>query len=341
MATRISFPSKTAYLQAVSVKAFVAHLASLIDGTGLRVAHEFGIRDRNVYDAYPYWVALENGERGIRITTLEEAFDRYWWAGESYAQNASKLASVQRAVRAAALLPAGQEEAQEAYLSALAEVLEWGAGGKRMKLYTANMEWAVSRAGNLATLLCAGVHEINSDTPDLDVFADPHGMRMNAGLTKFFALACDASIIYDGRVGAALGLLVRKFCEQHELETVPDELAFRWEPQTGKNPLKRDASSGALRFSRIRGRSRTWAAWNIRANWVLSAALDLARHMPGSQWCSGIDGLRRVEAALFTMGYQIPCRPAAGYRDSINSPSGEASRTRGSWNASEPCPDSA
>ena len=36
---------------------------------------------------------------------------------------------------------------------------------------------------------------------------------MNAGFVKIYSLLCDDCVIYDGRVGAALGLLTRQFCE--------------------------------------------------------------------------------------------------------------------------------
>jgi hypothetical protein len=40
---------------------------------------------------------------------------------------------------------------------------------------------------------------------------------------------------------------------------------------------------------------------NVHADWALSAALDAAR----ADWCSGPDGLRKLEAALFMLGYDL------------------------------------
>ena len=39
---------------------------------------------------------------------------------------------------------------------------------------------------------------------------------MNSGFTKIYSLYIDDFIIYDSRVGAALGFLVRCYCEEKE-----------------------------------------------------------------------------------------------------------------------------
>jgi hypothetical protein len=40
---------------------------------------------------------------------------------------------------------------------------------------------------------------------------------------------------------------------------------------------------------------------NIHANWILCAAISKA----GMIWCAGADGFRRVEGALFMLGYDL------------------------------------
>ncbi len=62
---------------------------------------------------------------------------------------------------------------------------------------------------------------------------------MNSGFTKIYSLCIDDFIIYDGRVGAALGLLVRKFCEDSKLEAVPVKL--RLHGVKGKKAFARKA----------------------------------------------------------------------------------------------------
>ena len=51
--------------------------------------------------------------------------------------------------------------------------------------------------------------------------------RMNAGFVKIYSLLCDDCVIYDGRVGAALGLLTRQFCEATSRTEVPLRAGIR------------------------------------------------------------------------------------------------------------------
>ena len=51
---------------------------------------------------------------------------------------------------------------------------------------------------------------------------------MNSGFTKIYSLIVQDFIIYDSRVGAALGLLIKCFCEDKQKEKIPEELRFAW-----------------------------------------------------------------------------------------------------------------
>ncbi|WP_426989912.1 hypothetical protein ACKI2N_015440 [Cupriavidus sp. 30B13] len=54
-----------------------------------------------------------------------------------------------------------------------------------------------------------------------------------------------------------------------------------------------------------------WAKANVRASWVLGAA----RLSSDALWCAGAQGLRKVEAALFMLGYGLPL--LRGNRESL------------------------
>lgn len=204
---------------------------------------------------------------------------------------------------------------QEASLAAVESILRWGAGGTRLGLYTRNMKWAESAAkeGRLVDMLRSGRNIIISGTPNVSAFGDVvSGPRMNAGFTKYYSVACKNVVIYDGRVGSALGLLVRKFCRGRELTKIPATLAFRWGAKYTRNGdkaavMQRDPSVSPYKFMQLRGGSsgsRIWAEQNIRANWILTEAIWKSEGR-GSEWCKKEDGLRRLEAALFTIGYSM------------------------------------
>lgn len=282
---------KSVYLNSSEVAEFIGFVARLLDGEPFR--HEFVIRDRKLPSEY-----LKRFGPIFQIDAVEQAADRYFWDSGDFLQNKSKLEAIERIVRNA-IASEGKGNALEATLNAVDCVLEWGAGGKRSALYKSNVDWAHSKGNDLIALLQSGRREMESAKPDVSIFRT--GPRMNAGFTKYYALACKDVVIYDGRVGAAMGLLARNFLEQRGLPTsVPTNLAFRWgRAKSGRN---RNPSSGALTFSEFNGSSFHWAHSNFMANWILTAAQKKA----STTWCKGQDGLRRIEASLFMIGYDLP-----------------------------------
>jgi hypothetical protein len=170
----------------------------------------------------------------------------------------------------------------------------------------------MNQGPSLIQVLRNGREALLSDAPDLSVFnrnPDPSTQwsKMNSGWTKYYSFALPAHVIYDSRVGAALCYLVRRYLEsreaEHRVDAVPESLAFRWAPGQGERNT-RDPSCGPYKFARLSGGpagSREWARVNIQANWILSAAVSRS----GAMWCSQPEGFRRVEGALFMLGYDL------------------------------------
>ena len=285
------------YLNTTIVKSFTFFLTNLMNGSKLN--HCIIIRDPKIPEND---IRKENSL--FFINSLETAFTGYWWNRGNFELNAQKLLEVQLDVRSA-LKCSSSNNVNEVAFDALRKVLNWGAGGTGQKLYQANEAWAKSYKSNLYQSLKIGCLAMTSCKPNLSVFnpnTETVYARMNAGLTKFYALACDNVVIYDGRVGAALGYLVKLFCKENLISEVPNELSFRWGAQSGKNPLNRNPSDAKLVFHKLPAGGPVWAENNIKANWILRSAIENSN----AKWCSGPDGLRRVEAALFVIGYSMP-----------------------------------
>ena len=281
--------NRNEYLGNEHVNGFIDWLVSAVNGD-IPVIHSFYIRDPRLPRDYIHG-------REFRVGSLEDAFLSYFWYKEDYNGNALKLADVQIAVRNSVT-----NQTLVSALNAIHEVLKWGAGGVGTRLYKDNMEWARQQGDGVVECLSRGRLTMDSDElSDLLIFSRANGPRMNAGYTKYYALACQNSIIYDGRVGAALGLLVRNYCIHHGLDRVPEELAFRWGAQSGKNPLNRNPSVGTLVFKKLYTDGRIWAEWNKKANWILQSAIGAAH----AEWINVPDGLRRLEASLFMLGYSM------------------------------------
>ncbi|RQR34829.1 hypothetical protein [Burkholderia sp. Bp9142] len=301
------------YLNDEHVRGFIAWLSHVISGTKSinftvgfatnqlppdfkqRFPHGYG--DRRPSSATPVYV--------VHARTLEDLFSMYWWKKEGFDINKARLDEVSAAI---AISMAGEEGEAARSLAehACQHVMEWGFGKDR-RAYKANMAWANRQGTALVSVLREGREALTCDCPNIDVFAMTGGPRMNAGWTKYYALAVTGHIIYDGRVGAALGFLVRRYIEtlpeSMQPERVPDRLGFLWGDGDGGGK-SRNPSAGRYQFGKLYGGhygSKAWARVNVQANWVLTEALLTAK----AHWCSGSDGLRRLEAALFMLGYDF------------------------------------
>ncbi|KXU87154.1 hypothetical protein CR51_36075 [Caballeronia megalochromosomata] len=316
--------NRSAYLHEPYVAGFVTFLSELITGA-VPLAVSVGFSKSQLYagftDRFPGDTKNRDGGGPVHIVfarTLKDLFAMYWWDGKDFDQTYTALEVARTAIRTAIEGEQGGHRLDLA-LQASHEVMKWGFGEDR-RAYRANMNWAKRQKEGLVQALRVGREALIGDNPSIEVFGNDvhqdrvaHGEmgapRMNAGWTKYFALALPGHIIYDGRVGAALGFLVRRYLErlpEHERPAgVPEALAFLWGDGVGGGKL-RDPSDGPYQFSKLYGGrygSKSWARVNVWANWVLAEARERAT----AAWCAGPHGLRALEAALFMLGYDL-CR---------------------------------
>ena len=285
--------NKKDYLNQEVVANFVSYLAKLINGTeALAFAYRFHSRHApaDFHDKF----RLTGGLTGT-AQTLEDLFERYWWDKQYYDANAKTLTDLQKTIRIA--LAKSTTELNEVR-SAVEGIIKWGLPHLAA---VQNMAWADTQGKHLPAFLLEGKKTLESENPNFGIFPR---VRMNAGYTKVFSLLCDGIIIYDGRVGAALCWLVRQFLKKSAHSgPVPQALAFRWAP--GRSPQNRNPAGDGFTFPRLT-RDESWARANVHASWIL----DAARLKSGADWCKGEEGLRKVEAAFFMLGYALPLESA-------------------------------
>ncbi len=125
----------------------------------------------------------------------------------------------------------------------------------------------------------------------------PSFIEVDSGTTKIYSLLDSSWAIYDGRVGAALGWLLRKW-SMEESQVVPLELRFAWGYAASRNPNERRKRE----FPCFSDAGVDRVALNARVNWLLQLILDTNEdshfnHLPRP--------LRALEAALFMIGYDV------------------------------------
>lgn len=278
----MNLTSKTEYLQLQPVRDFIGQLTSWMDGESFG-EHAFKVRDK---------ILPANYDRDFFANTLEQAFSRFYWNGNYFKENQVQLSSMRTRLRHALAT-----DDAAAVVAVIDDILLWGSGGKVIKLYTLNRDWARHNQHHLVSKIKQALDILQSDEPDVARFDGE--LRMNAGFTKVYALAADNVMIYDGRTGAAMGYLVRQFCESRRM-LLPEELCFPWAP--GASTMNRNPSTELLHFKQLANRSRFHAEWKIRAGWVVNAALAQS----SADWCQQPDALRKFESAMFMLGYEIP-----------------------------------
>ncbi len=189
-------------------------------------------------------------------------------------------------------------------------ILQWG--GVRNK--------NDKRIQQLGSQICNYLREVeqifSSDLLLREYYRD--SIIMNSGFTKIYSLYIEDFIIYDGRVGAALGVLVRKFCEAIKLNRVPPELLFAWgrgKEQTYKpgSVNRRNPSKGPYIFPELVNNPKRHTESNIKANWLLKAILENTQSN-----FNNLDQkmqLMALQSALFMIGYSVAESTGCGHGD--------------------------
>jgi hypothetical protein len=275
-----STPQSRSYIHSPEVQAFLDWLAPRW----------------HVPDRLTHCVVDRRSGKERHFSSLLDACQKYEWKGRDLSQTREILGPLSQRLRRA--VAQGNESATA---EACKAVLSWGG------VSPGNDTWVQDHRLDLATDLQRDRDRL-LEARDLDQLA-----RFNSGFSKIYSMLMDGLIIYDSRVGAALGDLVIRYAECKGLTQVPSALRFPWdspkEERSARNPKNRDPSRGGLRLTRIH-RDESRARWALRASWLLEA-LQVHPESTDSTLTalpkgSLDDRTRTLEAGLFMWGYDLP-----------------------------------
>ena len=193
------------------------------------------------------------------------------------------------------------------------KVLIWGGVG-RNKHIASHLRYSLTCEEDRRSYLNACANLLTSEMKELTGIGEisiggiAHPVQIDSGTTKIFSLIVPNFIIYDSRVGAALGILIAKWARVKNISEIPGALHFPW--GSGSKTTNRNAnellSSHKPVFPRMpRGSARL--GFNIKASWICeqlaaniaSLSTDKFSLMPTPK------RIRAIEAALFMLGYSI------------------------------------
>ena len=237
--------NRNEYLRDSSVEAFIDWLRPHVRGDCL-FQHKF---------------TMLKPHRDWSCNSIWEAYENYWWLipgrnRGSFEANQGELDRLAADVRRAR-----DGDNQDGFIEAACGILRWGGVMNKSNADTLrDLGRAALSAFSEASRLLDPSH---ADTSRLN------GVRyMNSGWTKVYSLMLDGFPIYDGRVGAAMGYLVQRYCVSARLCQVPTLLRFRWGVARGRQ--NRNPSTRSLRFPGLTAANpRTWAECNLGAAWIL------------------------------------------------------------------------
>jgi len=190
------------------------------------------------------------------------------------------------------------------------EIFKWG--GVARKQGDRSRCWVQKHldTGELCTKIDEAVAQLRPDSnQSLDSF-DGTSLLMNSALTKVYAAADSQKsiVIYDGRVGAALGLITRRMLEEQAIALVPEDLRFEWGPPSTRSAAQartRDPSHASLSFKQLPNTSQNKKADLRRAELsrVTNLLCQKVLRLLKSQ---GITSKPiEIEKALFMIGYDV------------------------------------
>jgi hypothetical protein len=237
-----------------------------------------------------WWQSLPDGT--WRASGLKGARQSYWWNG-NFEKNETELnANAQK------IQDAVRKSDNDLVASIAKEIMKWG-GVDNPHRQKSTFDWIKQNSRGISGKIQEAIDRIKDENDTLEAF-DGTNLKMNSTITKIVSLADPQQklIIYDGRVGSALGFFAACFAGGKELDPLFRFAVDKYLDNGRRNPSSNSISFPDL-FRRQKHKDREHARMVRTSSKVISRVADKCRVNP-----------REIEATLFMWGYDV-----AGNRD--------------------------
>ncbi len=235
--------------------------------------------------------------------SIYNAFENYNWrfsckipkqgiiTGSTFGESEEALKIIENGMRLSIL----NEDAEKLLIYSKA-VLEWGG------VLRSNYIKLEEMGKEIIPIFQNAIHKLNPEAVNTD--DDFSDIIMNSGFTKLYSLIIDNFIIYDSRVGAALGLLIKEYLTEMNIKEIPKVLNFafgnaRPNNTDSGNLNRRNPGNEIYRFPVLANNPRRHTINNIYANWLVK---ELSQK---SKFKDENNSIRKLESALFMIGYSV------------------------------------
>lgn len=235
----------------------------------------------------------------LNSNNLSELKDSYYWNGATYAENQKELTELSESLQDA--LKKGLNLRAKAVCI---DIFKWG--GVLPKNYSGQLSNgslvarsslakkidSETQAGSLCAWVLSSLETAKGG--NYEVF-NGRGFVSNSSMTKIHALADpeERFVIYDSRVSAALGFLVKDFLRSKNINSTPDQLKFGYTPpsQSGRIRDPRDQNYDFTRYLRY----DLHVKYNAIASRICQQASEKLNQVSS----------RDIEASLFMLGQDL------------------------------------
>lgn len=246
---------------------------------------------------------LNKKKKSWKCNSIYNAFENYQWdytctlpngkcvKGNTFMQNDLLLDEIQEGMKIAL-----EEEDVDNLMLFSKSLLKWGG------VFRSNYYKLEKMGDDIIPYFQSTCRKLNPCIVDTNDYMDD--IKMNSGFTKIYSMLIKDFAIYDSRVGAALGLLVREFLQDKNIEFIPEVLNFSYgnsRPTKSDNGLinKRNPSSNKYKFTQLSNNSKKHIKNNIYANWLFSEIVE------NSKFKYEKKAIRALESSLFMIGYKV------------------------------------
>lgn len=274
---------------------FASYLASLWVGKTDSFMHRY---ETSKHHSWNLWKERDRGKDWWCLT-LRQAAEHYSWPQRPVPHDFPSIASHLRK----ALVTNNDAAAAIACL----EIFRWG--GVARTEDDGSRRWIKAQLAKktLCGSIKTAVELLRPGCAQALKAFDGLNLLMNSAMTKVYAAAdSDNIIIYDGRVGAALGLLTHRWLAGKGESSVPSDLAFRWGPKADDPAATRNPSLDDFRFlSLYTASTSTLNRVECWADLVRTTSRILRRVVATLAEQGEIVTLLDLERALFMIGYNV------------------------------------
>jgi hypothetical protein len=252
--------------------------------------------------------AAEKKGVSVKFYSLIDAFSQYYWVAKNpltgerihtFDDNASCLSEL-----GAKLDIAISSKDEKKCFEYCKKTLEWGG----VLRYSSNLAITIQELNGTGLL----PEYLSNVRTYLRAVVDPnepfkfsknnkkYPLDVDSGTTKIYSLLSNDWIIYDGRVGSALGFLVLKWAMEKNENQVPEQLCFAHAREPHRNPNRSDQKIFPVL---VNDSSRL--AHNLYANWLIQEIVAKNKSTEIMRNVEKHSHPRALEAALFMLGYSI------------------------------------